>query len=50
MMYCEWYGVCEFVVLWVVEVWVDYGGVNGFYVVLTFASSMVLGFVSMSIV
>ena len=27
-MYCEWYGVCDFVVLSVVEVGADYGGVN----------------------
>ena len=27
-MYCEWYGVCDVVVLSVVEVCVDYGGVN----------------------
>ena len=29
-MYCEWYGICEFVVLSVVEVCADYGGVNVF--------------------
>ena len=28
VMYCEWYGVCDFVVLSVVEVCADYGGVN----------------------
>ena len=28
MLYCEWYGVSEFVVLSVVEVCADYGGVN----------------------
>ena len=28
MMYCEWYGVCDFVVLSVVEVCADYVGVN----------------------
>ena len=27
-MYCEWYDVCDFVVLSVVEVCVDYDGVN----------------------
>ena len=27
-MYCEWYGVYDFVVLSVVEVCADYGGVN----------------------
>ena len=32
-MYCEWYGVCDFVVLSVVEVCADYGGVNVFHVV-----------------
>ena len=30
VMYGEWYGVCDFVVLSVVEVCVDYGGVNVF--------------------
>ena len=49
-MYCEWYGVCDCVVLSVVEVCVDYGGVNVFHVVLILASFMVLGFVSMSVV
>ena len=42
-MYCEWYG--DFVVLSVVDVCADYGAVN----VLILASSMVLGFVSMSV-
>ena len=50
VMYCEWYGVCDFVVLSVVEVCADYGGVNVFHVYLIFASSMVLGFVSMFVV
>ena len=50
VMYCEWYGVCDFVVLSVVEVCADYGGVNVFRVCLNLASSMVLGFVSMSVV
>ena len=31
-MYCEWYGVCDFVV----EVCADYGGVNVFHVCLNF--------------
>ena len=36
VMYCEWYGVCDFVVLSVVEVCADYGGVNVFHVCLNF--------------
>ena len=35
-MYCEWYGVCDFVVLSVVEVCADYGGVHVFHVCLNF--------------
>ena len=35
-MYCEWYGVCDLVVLAVVEVCADYGGVNVFHVCLNF--------------
>ena len=35
-MYCDWYGVCDFVVLSVVEVCADYGGVNVFHVCLNF--------------
>ena len=35
-MYGEWYGVCDFVVLSVVDVYVDYGGVNVFLVCLNF--------------
>ena len=35
-MYGEWYGICDFVVLSVVEVCVDYGGVNVFHVCLNF--------------
>ena len=35
-MYGEWYGVCDFVVLSVVEVCADYGGVNVFHVCLNF--------------
>ena len=34
-MYSEWYGVCHFVVLSVVEVCADYG-VNGFHICLNF--------------
>ena len=41
---------CDFVVLSVVEVCADYGGVNVFNVCLNFGTSMVLGFVSMSVV
>ena len=37
VMYCEWYGVCDFVVLSVVEVCADYVGVNVFHVCLTFS-------------
>ena len=36
MMYCEWYRACDFVVLLAVEVCVDNGGVNVFYVCLNF--------------
>ena len=36
MMYSEWYSVCDFVVLSVVEVCADYGGVNVFHVCLNF--------------
>ena len=46
----EWYGVCDFVVLSVVEVCADSGGVNVFHVCLILASSMMLVFVSMSMV
>ena len=35
-MFCEWYGVCEFVVLSAVEVCAHYGGVNVFHVCLNF--------------
>ena len=31
-MYVEWYGVCNFVVFLAVDVFVDYGAVNVFYV------------------
>ena len=34
VMYGEWYGVCDFVVLLLVEVCADYGGVNVFHVCL----------------
>ena len=34
VMYCKWYGVCDFVVLTVVEVCANYGGVNVFHVCL----------------
>ena len=36
MMYGVWYGVCDFVVLSVVEVCVDYGGVIVFHICLNF--------------
>ena len=36
VMYCEWYRVCDFVLLSVVEVCADYGGVNVFHVCLNF--------------
>ena len=36
VMYCEWYCVCDFVVLSVVEVCADYVGVNVFHVCLNF--------------
>ena len=35
-MYCEWYGVSDFVVLSVVEVCADYGGVNVYHACLNF--------------
>ena len=35
-MYGEWYGVCDCVVLSVVEVCADYGGVNVLHVCLNF--------------
>ena len=38
VMYCEWYGVCDFVVLSVVEVCADYVGVNVFHVCLNFGA------------
>ena len=36
VMYCEWYGVCDFVVLSVADVCADYVGVNVFHVCLNF--------------
>ena len=36
VMYCEWYGVCDFVVLLVFEVCADYVGVDVFHVCLNF--------------
>ena len=33
-MYCEWYGICDFVVLSVVEVFADHGVVNVVHVCL----------------
>ena len=36
VMYGEWYGVCNFVVLSVVEVCLDYSGVNVFHLCLDF--------------
>ena len=36
MMYCECCGVCDFVVLSVVEICADYGGVNVFHACLNF--------------
>ena len=41
MMYCEWYGVCDIVVLLVVEVCADYVGVNVFHVCLNFVTRIV---------
>ena len=37
-MYCEWHGVCDFVVLSVV----DYGGMNVFHVSLNFGGVCVI--------
>ena len=56
VMYCEWYGVYDFVVLSVVDVCADYGGVNVFYVFLNvgvvygFVVYGFVGMVSMSVV
>ena len=49
VMYGEWYGVCDFVVLSIVEVCVDYGGVNVFHVCLDFCIVYGVGFVPMSV-
>ena len=50
-MYEEWYGVCDFVVLSVVEICVDYGGVNMFHVCHDFFCVVyLLGFVSMPVI
>ena len=50
MIYCEWYGVCDFVVLSVVEVCADYGGVNVFHVCLNFGGVYGVGVMSMFVV
>ena len=42
-MYCELYGVCDFVVLSVVEVCADYVGVNVFHVCLNFGFVYAVG-------
>ena len=49
-MYCEWYGVCDFVVLSVVEVCAHYSGVNVCHVCLNFGVVYGVGFVSMFVV
>ena len=49
-MYVEWCGNCYFVVISVVEVCVDYGGVYVFHVCFMCPLLMVLGFVLMSVV
>ena len=36
VMYCEWYGVCDFVVLSAIEVCADYGGMNMYNICLNF--------------
>ena len=36
VMYCKWYGICDFVVLSVFEVCAGYGGVNVFHVCLNY--------------
>ena len=50
MVYCDWYGVYDFVVLSAVEVCADYGGVNVFHVCHDFGVVFGVGFVSMSVV
>ena len=37
VMYCEWYGVCDLLVVSVVEVCADYDVVNVFHVCLNFS-------------
>ena len=49
-MYGEWYGVCDCVVVSVVEVCVDYGAVNVFMFFLNFGVVYGVGVVSMSVV
>ena len=41
-MYCEWYGICDFVVLSVAELCADYGGMNVFHVCLNFGGVYVV--------
>ena len=43
VMYCEWYGVCDFVMLSVVEICANYGGVNVFHVCLNFGVAYGVG-------
>ena len=50
MLYCEWYGFCDLVVLSVVEVCADYGGVNVFHVCLNFGVVYGVRVVSMFVV
>ena len=45
VMYGEWYGVCDFGVVSVVEVCADYGGVNVFHVCLNWVCINVCGVV-----
>ena len=47
VMYGEWYGICDFVVFSVVEICVEYGGVNAFHVCCNLCV-VYLGFVLMS--
>ena len=44
VMYGEWYGVCDFSVLSVVEVCVEYGGVNVFHICFDFCVFYGVGF------
>ena len=50
VMYSELYGVCDFVVLSVVEVCADYVGVHVFHVCLIFGVVYGVWFVSMCVV